>query len=102
MSTLQTVFNRLSVSLGTQKDVLAFCEDREAALVVTENIKNGIEMEGLIATGAMYDSIRPKRQGDEWVVEGIHYTKYQNGRYGFVDDAVIDAQIDGYDAELGI
>lgn len=101
-STLQTVFNRLAVSLGIEKDILVYCEDRESALVVTENIKNGIEMEGLINTGAMYNSIRPKRQGDEWIVEGIHYTKYNNGRYGFVDDAVDDANIDGYGSELAI
>jgi hypothetical protein len=94
------VFNR--ISLATEKDILAFCEDRDAAIVVTQNIKDNIEMEGLIDTGRMYESIRPKRSGDEWVVEGIYYTKYNNGRFGIVDDAVDDANIDGYFSELAI
>jgi hypothetical protein len=100
MTTLERVFSR--ISLASEKDTLAFCEDRDAAIVVTQNIKDNIEMENLIDTGRMYESIRPRRSGDEWVVEGIYYTKYNNGRFGIVDDAVADANIDGYGSELAI
>jgi hypothetical protein len=105
MTTLERVFDRMSIELGRRKDTIAYCEDRDTAQVLAMDIRDEIEAFDHVDTGRMLDSISVGRSGDSdlpYAVKGIDYLKYVNGRDrenfggGFVDAAVDSTTSSGY------
>ena len=108
----QTYLNKLNkfVDLGRKpKDVIAIADSRAAAEEVKQNIIDQIDFYDHNNTGTMENSIgvRPLGNG-EFGVTAVDYAKYVNGYdreatgAGFVDDAVNEAVLNGFDAEVNI
>jgi hypothetical protein len=91
----------MSVELGApRKTTVAIAEDRDAAEVVAENIRENIEIEQHIQTGRLLDSVSvTPAGGGEFAVKTVYYGPYVNAKSGFITDAVDAAVLDGYAAE---
>lgn len=108
-NTSKSVYSRMQVELGRpKKDIIAYAEDRDAAIAVAQSIREEVENYDHVNTGKMLDSITPTVRDGEHVVTAVDYLKYVNGRdkeageAGFVQDGVNQAILDGYDAEVAV
>jgi hypothetical protein len=108
----QTYLDKLNkfVDLGRKpKDVIAIADSRAAAEEVKQNVIDQLDFYDHNVTGNLENSIgiRPLGDGD-FGVTATDYAKYVNGYdreatgAGFVDDAVNQAVLDGFDAEINI
>jgi hypothetical protein len=108
----QTYLDKLNkfVDLGRKpKDVIAIADSRAAAEEVKQNVIDQLDFYDHNVTGNLENSIgvRPLGNGD-FGVTAADYAKYVNGYdreatgAGFVDDAVNQAVLDGFDAEINI
>jgi hypothetical protein len=105
-----SVFARIAnISLASSKDIIAIAEDRESALAAKSDIIAEIEAYDHIDTGRMINSISVSSiGGGEFAIKAVDYAKYVNGYdreatgAGFIDDAIANAQLDGYDVEVAV
>ena len=103
MDILQSIYNRLfEIRMASRKDIVAYADDADSAQVIAQNIRDNIEFYDHIDTGAMINSIKATKRGSQHVVTAIDYAKYVNARSGFIDEAVNEAILDGYDGELAL
>ena len=98
----------MQVELGQRKDVIAYAGDRDSAQAIAQDVRNEIETFDHIDTGRMLNSVTATVRGGEHVVTAVDYAKYVNGYdresdgAGFIDDAVNNAILDGYDGEVAV
>jgi hypothetical protein len=108
----QTYLDKLNkfVDLGRKpKDVIAIADSRAAAEEVKQNVIDQLDFYDHNVTGNLENSIGVRPLGDgDFGVTAADYAKYVNGYdreatgAGFVDDAVNQAVLDGFDAEINI
>jgi hypothetical protein len=108
----QTYLDKLNkfVDLGRKpKDVIAIADSRAAAEEVKQNVIDQLDFYDHNVTGNLENSISVRPLGDgDFGVTAADYAKYVNGYdreatgAGFVDDAVNQAVLDGFDAEINI
>ena len=91
------------------KDVIAVAENREGAEVIKQNVIDQLDFYDHNVTGNLENSIAVRPLGGgEFGVTAVDYAKFVNGRdreatgTGFVDDAVNEAILDGFDAQITI
>jgi hypothetical protein len=107
-NTQKSVWSRLQVELGQRKDIIAYAGDRDSAQAIAQDVRNEIETFDHIDTGRMLNSVTATTRGGEHVVTAVDYAKYVNGYdresdgAGFIDDAVNNAILDGYDGEVAV
>jgi len=108
LNTQKSVWSRMQVELGQRKDVIAYAGDRDSAQAIAQDVRNEIETFDHIDTGRMLNSVTATVRGGEHVVTAVDYAKYVNGYdresdgAGFIDDAVNNAILDGYDGEVAV
>lgn len=108
INTQKSVFSRMQVELGVRKDILAYAADSDSAQAIAMDIRDEIEFNDHINTGKMLNSITATTRNGEHVVTGTTYAKYVNGYTresegaGFIDNAVNNAILDGFEGEVAV
>ena len=108
----KSYYNQLNkyTELGRKpKDVIAVAESRQMAEEIKQNVIDQLDFYDHNDTGTLENSIAVRPLGGgEFGVTAVDYAKFVNGRdreatgTGFVDDAVNEAILDGFDAQITI
>ncbi len=109
-NTQQRVWDRLSqVYLGANRNVtVAYAADIDSARALQQDIINEIDAYDHIITGDLQRSVSVKKEGSEYAVRTLEYGIYVNGYdreksgRGYIDDAVDNSLLDGYDVDIAI
>jgi hypothetical protein len=109
-NTQQRVWDRMSqVYLGANRKVtVAYASDLDSARALQQDIISEIDAYDHIITGDLQRSVSVKKEGSEYAVRTLEYGIYVNGYdreksgRGYIDDAVDNSLLDGYDVDIAI